>query len=661
MLIVLVAVASGAAGPEYAALEKAFARLQARDYPAAIAQFREAAQLAPARADIRKNLAYTLLKIGDTEPARDQFEEAMRLDPADLHVALEFAFLCHETGRTREARLVFDRIRKSGDEASRATAEQAFRNIDQPLEEGIARWLAAAERDPGNFSAHLELARLAEQRSNWPLAAEHYEAAWKLKPADRKMMVDVGRAWKETGRGEAAIAMLLAASRGAEPRAAEHARQLLPKRYPYVYEFRQALAVDAGNLELHRELAYLLLEMGNRAEAEKEFRVVVERSPEDRLSVAQLGFLLLHRGDADAAKPLLERVLTAEVEDELSDRVRSALALPKPPPKQTETQRRRISEEALEMGDKSLQAGYLKDALKYLSIAHDNDPLDFKVMLKLGWANNLSHNDKDAVHWFQLASQSPDPSIAAEAQRAYGNLRPEGTRVRTSAWMLPFFSSRWNNVFAYGQMKTEIRTPLRVIRPYASMRVVGDVRGKVANPFPQYLSESAVIFGAGVATPVYRGIMGWAEAGRAVTYVTPADGGSRVRPDYRGGISFTRGFGRLLGSTTRGAFFENHEDAVFVSRFNNSVLLYSQNKFGYTAGPGVQFYWNANVTGGARGEYWGNFAETGPGVRLRWAGLPDGLHLSLDVLRGVHTINRGNPRRPNFIDVRAGFWYAFAR
>ena len=43
-------------------------------------------------------------------------------------------------------------------------------------------------------------------------------------------------------RVEEAHAALLAASRGGEPRAAEAARELLPNRYPYVYEFRKAIA-----------------------------------------------------------------------------------------------------------------------------------------------------------------------------------------------------------------------------------------------------------------------------------------------------------------------------------------------------------------------------------------------------------------------------------
>ncbi len=52
---------------------------------------------APDWASIRKDLAYTYLKIGETEAARDQFAEALRLDPKDTHLALEYAFLCFET------------------------------------------------------------------------------------------------------------------------------------------------------------------------------------------------------------------------------------------------------------------------------------------------------------------------------------------------------------------------------------------------------------------------------------------------------------------------------------------------------------------------------------------------------------------------------------
>src|SRR5271157_3338698 len=225
---ILLAVATVLASAQPPDADRAYTALRARDYDVAVPAFLAAIQAAPTRAGLRKDLAYTLLKIGEPSLARDQFREAMRLDPADQHVALEYAFLCYETKQQAEARRIFDRIRKTGDAPFKNTAEQAFQNIDQPLATGIARWLKALEVSPDNFSAHQELAELAEQRDQLELAAEHYEKAWKLRPGERSFMLDLGRVWKMLGRTEEANFILLAASRGAQPRVAERARELLP-------------------------------------------------------------------------------------------------------------------------------------------------------------------------------------------------------------------------------------------------------------------------------------------------------------------------------------------------------------------------------------------------------------------------------------------------
>jgi len=31
----------------------------------------------------------------------------------------------------------------------------------------------------------------------------------------------------------------------------------------------------------------------------------------------------------------------------------------------------------------------------------------------------------------------------------------------------------------------------------------------------------------------------------------------------------------------------------------------------------------------------------------------------VNLMRGVQTVNQGNPRGPTFFDLRAGVWYAF--
>src|SRR5579864_1072017 len=77
-------------------LAKAYDALKAKDYDRAIPEFLKAVVDNPERAEIRKDLAYTYLKAGESEAAREQFGEAMRLDPADAHVAMEYAFLCYE-------------------------------------------------------------------------------------------------------------------------------------------------------------------------------------------------------------------------------------------------------------------------------------------------------------------------------------------------------------------------------------------------------------------------------------------------------------------------------------------------------------------------------------------------------------------------------------
>lgn len=646
-----------------AVLNQAYEALRAKEYDAAIVRFEQVIRQAPSNANIRKDLAYAYLKTGATGAARDQFAAAVRLAPGDYHTALEYAFLCYETRQRAEARRIFDRVRKSGDEASRATAEQAFENVDRPLREGIDRWTRALEADPNDFSAHFELARLAEDRDELDLAAVHYERAWRLRPELRNLLLDIGRMAKARGKPELGMSALLAASRGAEPRTAEEARALMPARYPYVYEFRAALELDPGNVELRREFAYLLLAMGKKDEAESEFKTVTEAAPRDLLSAAQLGFLRLNRRDLAGAMPLFERVLKGD-DEELADRVRSALKLPQTLKRRSETPKRKISMEAKTLAERSYEKGYMKDALKYLLVANEIDPVDFEVMLKLGWTNNILRNDKEAVRWFSLARKSPDPVVAAEADRAWRNLRRDNSAVRASAWILPFYSSRWHDLFSYGQFKTDFRLGKLPLRPYLSTRFIGDTRRTTGEAVPQYLSESSLIFGAGVATNTYKGLMAWGEAGTAVSYLGGRRDVGNAIPDYRGGVAFAKGFGRLLGSEAGGAFFETNDDGVFVSRFDNDFLLYTQNRIGYTVAPleglggfQVQFYWNQNLTADVRSQYWANFYETGPGLRFRWRAMPRSLSFTVNFLRGVYLKKEFAPE-PTFTDLRLGFWYA---
>src|SRR6185437_13897333 len=169
-------------------------------------------------------------------------------------------FLAFETKKPIEARRTFDKLRHSGTPATRATAEQAFQNIDGPLASGIARWKEALARsanpkDPSTSSAHWELAHLAELRDELPLAAEQYEICRQLKPQLSELLVILGRVWRELNRMDESRAAFLAASRSSDSRTAELALEQMDRRYPYPYEFVNALKLDPQNIGLRKELA----------------------------------------------------------------------------------------------------------------------------------------------------------------------------------------------------------------------------------------------------------------------------------------------------------------------------------------------------------------------------------------------------------------------
>lgn len=640
---------------------RAYEALRAKDYDAAIALFRAAIEAAPVNATLRQDLGYTYLKAGENEAARDQFAAALRLDPSAERIALEYAFLCHETGKTAEARRTFDRIRDTGSPYARVVAGQAFENIDRPLAEGIARWSEVVAKSPQDFSAHLELARLAEARNDPGLAAQHYLAAWELRPGERQLLLDLARTWQEAGRMEDSRAALIAAARGSRPRVAEQARELAPQRCPYAVEFRRALNLDPANFGMRREFVFLLLEVKQTDEAERELRILTDMAPTDLLAAAQLGFLLLAKQDRAGALVYLDRVLKSG-DPEMVARVRAALKAAPALKERSAATAQPVS--AKEMGERSYARAYLKDAVRYFEAAHETDPTDDSVMLKLGWVYNVLHQDAVALGWFDQARRSGDPRIAAEAGRAYHSLRPGFARWRFTAWGLPFYSSRWNDLFSYGQAKAEYRLANLPFRPYFSLRFIGDARGTIpvetrgAQPIC-CLSEKSFVAGVGVATRYWHRAMAWAEAGAALRYSSTSDPAFRIQ-DYRGGVSYGRGWGRLLGSEAPGWFAEIHDDGVFVSRFGNDVIGYSQNQIGYTVRPfgglRVQLYGNANLTADTRRQAWANFAEAGPGLRFRWATMPPALVFSVNALRGAYL-----QTAKQFNDVRVGFWYALTR
>ena len=627
-------------------LNQAYKSLAAKDYDSAIRQFRTGLGLQISNAGAHKDLAYVLLKAGENEEARDEFECALKLNPGDESAALEYAFLAYETKKSIEARRMFNKLRHSPSAATRSTAEQAFQNIDRPLADGIKRWQEALRRSPdanavSTFSAHWELAQIAEQRDELVLAAAQYEICRKLKPQLPELLLILARVWRGTNRMEEAQAALLAASRSRDSRTAELALEQFGTRYPYPYEFIAALKLDPQNVALRKELAYLYLAMHKEPEATEQFEMVLSINPADEATRKQIDLL---RG----------------------------LKTRPPAAAQEKSGQTATVPNAKEMGKKSLALGYLHDAIRYLELAHEQNPGDGDVMLQLGWAYNQSKDDAEAIDWFDRARRTDDPVIAAEASRAYHNLRGDPV-PETTIWALPIFSTRWKDVFSYGQVKRTIPLPFlgnvnRFVSFYVSMRFSGDVKGSFNMPqfaLPQYLSESAFVFGGGFSSKTWHHLTGWVEAGESIKYLPGRQDVGAAIPDYRGGVNFAKGFGQLLGSPHSGLFYETTADAIYVSHFDKDWFFYSQHRAGRTFHLGdslsAQALFNVNYTHDWKNQYWAETVEMGPGMKWHFPYMASGMYFSADFLHGVYTNNEGNPRRPNYNDARLSIWYAVTK
>ena len=633
-----------------AELSQGYKSLAQKDYDAAILAFRSGLAKQPGNASAHKDLAYTLLKTGDNAEARDEFKAALNLNPTDETAATEYAFLAFETQKPIEARRTFDLLRKSANPQTRATAEQAFQNIDRPLAESIMRWREALSRcdkpfDISMFSAHWELAQVAELRDDLPLAAEQFEICHKLKPTLSEILIILARVYQGLNRRDESSATLLAASRSPDSRTAEQALELMGparQRYPYPYEFVAAIKVDPNNASLRKELAYLDIAMHHDGDAIDQFEQVLTINPKDKAAREQLNALKGIKATVPAP-PTTASITGASSAPDGNLRVR-------------------------EMGMKSFTLGYTNDAIKYLTEAHQFDPEDMEVTLKLAWALNQAKRNPEAIRYFMLARNAKDPKIAAEANKAYRTLTGD-VLPQTTSWSLPMYSTRWHDLFDYGQIKRTLPLPgltslNKVLQLYISARFIGDVKSSIyaGTINGQYLSESSVIVGVGASTRAWHHVTGWVEAGESINYLPGRTDLGKAIPDYRGGANFAKGFGELMGSEKSGVFYETTADAIYVSRFDKDWMFYSQHRAGRTVqlgdGAKVQLLVNGNILRDVKQQYWANTAEVGPGIKYHPSWLPQNVYFAADLLRGVYFSNVDNPRRPNYWDLRLSFWYA---
>jgi tetratricopeptide (TPR) repeat protein len=304
--------------------------LMNRDADRSVQQLRRAAELAPDHLDgPRLRLAQLLAERGRTGEAGVEFQRLIERQPAHAAALLGLARLRYQEGRAAEAMTFLDRCqqdrqtRKSAHEL-RATIERALGHTTEA--EQAARLAAALPLDPPWPDPFWEEAmrfnvgcKAALEQAGTLLDAGQTAEAVALLRSTTEAYPDNAEAWYRWGAALNRQGDALAAERALR----EHLRRAIesPKGYAQLgvallaqKRFAEAVPVLEAGLalkptwrELHANLGYAAVHLGQVAAAENHYRSALACDPNHRPTYQALAELLRRRGRTNEAVALLQQ------------------------------------------------------------------------------------------------------------------------------------------------------------------------------------------------------------------------------------------------------------------------------------------------------------------------------------------------------------------
>jgi tetratricopeptide (TPR) repeat protein len=230
--------------------------LQKTDFEAAVAQFRVALKLEPARASLHHDLALALKLKDDLPGAIAEWREAIRLDPqlADAHYSL---------GVT---------LWQSGD----------FADAAEELRQAI-------QVQPNYAEAYYTLGTVLKQMNQLPEAAEALRQAIRLDPDFAGAHTTLASVLRQLGDGAGAAAEGKAGAEMTKAKtdlqaatfATNSGRRLLSAGDldGAISQFRTAIRVEPSYAVAHYELGLALSQKGAKEEADGEYRKAAQLDP----------------------------------------------------------------------------------------------------------------------------------------------------------------------------------------------------------------------------------------------------------------------------------------------------------------------------------------------------------------------------------------------
>jgi tetratricopeptide (TPR) repeat protein len=420
-----------------------------------------------------------------------------------------------------------------------------------------------------------------------------------------------------------------------------------------IHEFQKALASDPSNADWRADLAYAELAAGSPKDAARDFETVYRDHPEELKIALELGYLYLQLNDNPAAKKYFSAAQSS-VDPEISQPARQAMQ----DLRDSELQARK--QKAYDL----LDQGHREEALSLFEQAHIADPADSAVTLQLGYLYQDTGKMAKAREMFETERNNQDPKVSGQATAALKEVRRESAWWFASAYVAPFYESRFANQVNPIEFKVGLRLN-RYVQPYLGMRFSRDIQS-TSGTLPVIYSDNSNVFSVGLQSPILgHGTNLYAEAGTAVSLEgQPVQG--RAVPDYRAGIIWYKPWQTSLAeaSKTRSPNFSltgnAYSDVSYYSRYADDVIGYLQIRQGVNLPTAhllpMQVLAAINVVKDSNGDFYNNVLEAGPAWRIApFRRLPS-LQFEVDYLRGFYTAHdQANPYGPRYGDFRVFF------
>ncbi len=283
----------------------------------ALEAVRKAERLAPGDPDLRLTLATLEWGVGRPEAALAALEDALALDPGHTDAAVQKGLYLAELGRREETVALLERALERDPNHRRLACVYAAA-VELPAGETAAaeaRVRQAVEAEPFLTEGWTALARVLEQQGRLDEAQAALEQGLSYVPREGDLYARLGLLLARSGSGEAAERHLRDALRfSARPPPA--VRIALGDRLRGLGRAEEAREQYAAVLSLpprgrseRHERAKALLALERAAEAEAEWRLLVEQDPSDAAALANLASLAAVQGDWANAERRARRAL----------------------------------------------------------------------------------------------------------------------------------------------------------------------------------------------------------------------------------------------------------------------------------------------------------------------------------------------------------------